>query len=115
MHIEKVSYQRTFNLGNFNSERIGVDFILHQGEDEAKALDNAKKIVEETHKRFNPQIETTQPLIEQSLSKHEISVNNVAEINRSENLRELLKCKILSLQGRDEFNAYQHKLKQFNQ
>lgn len=112
MHIEKVSYQRTFNLGNFNSERIGVDFILHQGEDEAKALDNAKKIVEETHKRFNPQPQPSQPSIEQFLSKEEIEANNIDEIEKCTTLGELMTLKLISNFSKNTFKSYQEKLKQ---
>jgi hypothetical protein len=51
MHIEKVNYQKTFNLGNYTSEKIGVELVLHQGESADKALDIAKELVEEYHKR----------------------------------------------------------------
>lgn len=49
MHIEKISYQKTFNLGNYSSERIGVEFVLNQGESADKALDIAKELVHEYH------------------------------------------------------------------
>ena len=51
MHIEKVNYQKTYNLGNYTSEKIGVELVLHQGESADKALDIAKELVEEYHKR----------------------------------------------------------------
>jgi len=51
MHIEKVNYQKTFNLGNYTSEKIGIELVLHQGESADKALDIAKELVEEYHKR----------------------------------------------------------------
>lgn len=50
MHIQTVSYTRTFNLGNYSSEKIGVEFSLNQGESADKALDAAKNLVEEYHK-----------------------------------------------------------------
>ena len=49
MHISKVSYTKTFNLGNYSSEKIGVELELHQGESADKALDIAKELVEEYH------------------------------------------------------------------
>lgn len=113
MHIEKVSYQRTFNLSNFNSERIGVDFILHQGEDEVTALDNAKRIVEETHKRFHPNLEVSaEPKVDQILSKEEITANNLAEIERCTTLEELKTLKLISKAGKQEFEAFMEKTKE---
>lgn len=51
MHIQTVSYTRTFNLGNYSSEKIGVEFALNQGESANKALDVARELVEEYHKQ----------------------------------------------------------------
>ena len=51
MHIQTVSYTRTFNLGNYSSEKIGVEFALNQGESANKALDIARELVEEYHKQ----------------------------------------------------------------
>lgn len=50
MQISKVTYQKTYNLGNFSSERIGVEIDLNAGEDAKNALDVAKSLVEEYHK-----------------------------------------------------------------
>jgi hypothetical protein len=50
MHIQTVNYQKTFNLGNYSSEKIGVEIVLNAGEDAKKALDTAKELVEEYHK-----------------------------------------------------------------
>ena len=51
MHIQTIVYQRTFNLGNYSSEKIGVEFSLNQGESANKALDIARELVEEYHKQ----------------------------------------------------------------
>jgi len=51
MHIQTVNYTRTFNLGNYSSEKIGVEFSLNQGESANKALDIARELVEEYHKQ----------------------------------------------------------------
>jgi len=56
MKIDKISYQKTFNLGNYSSERIGVDILLNEGEDAKEALATAKQLVTEYHKENNPQI-----------------------------------------------------------
>ena len=51
MHIQTINYTRTFNLGNYSSEKIGVEFALNQGESANKALDIARELVEEYHKQ----------------------------------------------------------------
>ena len=49
MEIRTINYQKTFNLGNYQSERIGVEIALEQGESANKAIDLAKQFVEECH------------------------------------------------------------------
>jgi poly(A) polymerase Pap1 len=51
MHIQTINYTRTFNLGNYSSEKIGVEFAINQGESATKALDVARDLVEEYHKQ----------------------------------------------------------------
>lgn len=50
MEFEKVSYQRVFNLGNYESVRIGADVLINPGEDAKQALNTAKEFVEQWHK-----------------------------------------------------------------
>jgi hypothetical protein len=49
MHIQVINYQKTFNLGNYSSEKIGVEIALNQGDDAKLALQEAQKLVEEYH------------------------------------------------------------------
>ena len=49
MEIRTINYQKTFNLCNYQSERIGVEIVLEQGESANKAIDLAKQFVEECH------------------------------------------------------------------
>ena len=51
MHIQTVNYTRTFNLGNYSSEKIGVEFSINQGESANEALDHARNLVEEYHSK----------------------------------------------------------------
>jgi hypothetical protein len=51
MNIQTIIYQRTFNLGNYSSEKIGVEFAINQGESANKALDIARELVEDYHKQ----------------------------------------------------------------
>jgi hypothetical protein len=49
MHIQTISYTRTFNLGNYSSEKIGVEFSLNAGDSANQALDHARELVEQYH------------------------------------------------------------------
>ena len=51
MHIQTVNYTRTFNLGNYSSEKIGVELSLNEGDNAGEALDTARNLVEEYHKQ----------------------------------------------------------------
>jgi hypothetical protein len=51
MQITTVNYTRTFNLGNYSSEKIGVELSINEGESANQALDVAKDLVEEYHKK----------------------------------------------------------------
>lgn len=55
MRFTQVSYQRTFNLGvgTFESEKLGVEIEILEGESPKDALDAAKQLVEEQHKENN--------------------------------------------------------------
>ena len=50
MQIKTINYTRTFNLGNYSSEKIGVELSLDQGESAKQALDIARDLAEEYHK-----------------------------------------------------------------
>jgi hypothetical protein len=66
MQIEKVSYHKTFNLGNYSNERIGVDIVLAPGESPLDAFAEAKKQVEKSHKFFIdlPHYEQAQKIVD---------------------------------------------------
>lgn len=52
MEITTVSYHKTFNLGNYSNEKIGMDIKLAPGEDPLEAFAEAKKQVEKSHLFF---------------------------------------------------------------
>ena len=63
MKINQVNYQKTFNLGNYSSERIGVDITLNEGDDAKEALATAKQLVEEYHVQGYAAREAAVPVI----------------------------------------------------
>ena len=50
MRITTVNYTKTFNLGNYSSEKIGVEIAINEGEDAKEALYTAQSLVEEYYK-----------------------------------------------------------------
>jgi hypothetical protein len=111
MKITDITYHRTFNLGNFNSERIGVKVDINEGESANEALELAKQLVEETHKSNYPNLVVETP-IEQTLTKEEIKQANIDAIMNSKTISELETYKLLKGTDKDIFNAYNLKLKQ---
>jgi hypothetical protein len=55
MEIKLVSYQEIFNLGNYCSQRIGVEVAVNPGENAMEALETARKLVHEYHRETEPE------------------------------------------------------------
>lgn len=54
MRIDRINYQETFNLGNYCSQRIGVEIEINEGEDAKAALETARQLVHEFHSQTAP-------------------------------------------------------------
>lgn len=54
MHIDRIAYQKTFNIGSYQSERIGVEIVLNEGDSAKEALDTARNLVHEYHQETAP-------------------------------------------------------------
>lgn len=90
MHIDKVSYTKTFNLGNYSSEKIGVELELHQGESATKALDIARQLVMEYHLKNNPELTNVDAIVEEiKASPEEEKEKTIKSINDCKNEGEL--------------------------
>ncbi len=61
MKITSINYQKTFNLGNYQSERVGCEIQLDEGDSASGLLDTARSIVENWHQVNNPQLYGEQP------------------------------------------------------
>lgn len=66
MTIEKISYHKTFNLGNYSNEKIGIDVLLGPDESPLDAFAEAKKQVEKSHQFFQdmPAYERAKKIVE---------------------------------------------------
>jgi len=87
MTINQVSYQKTFNLGNYSSERIGVEMVLNEGEDAKEALNTAKELVEEYHKDNDRQAEDFFPMAQ----SYPISELPVIQVDKGPSLEDQIR------------------------
>lgn len=46
MRVTTIHYERTFNLGNYESQKLGVTVELGEGDNPLEALTRAKNFVE---------------------------------------------------------------------
>ena len=54
MKVTSISYQKTFNLGNYQSERLGVEVEVGEYEYADELMKEAKELVEKMHRDGNP-------------------------------------------------------------
>lgn len=66
MNITKITYEKVFPIAQYCNERIGTEITITEGEDPQLAITTAKQMVEEAHKKNNPQLYIE---VEQSLSE----------------------------------------------
>ncbi len=50
MKVKTVSYSKVFSLGNYENEKLGVEFELAEGDDVQMAMQKAREFVEFNHK-----------------------------------------------------------------
>ena len=60
MKVTSISYQKTFNLGNYSSERLGVEVEVGEHEYADDLMKEAKELVEKMHRDGNPGLYITQ-------------------------------------------------------
>ena len=119
MHIQTIIYQRTFNLGNYSSEKIGVEFAINQGESANKALDIARELVEDYHKQnvaklkdlgyFNNE-QITEEVIP-SQSKKSLAEKTKEFIDACNTIEELRAWELMAKSNSEILEHYNKKLK----
>lgn len=119
MHIQTIIYQRTFNLGNYSSEKIGVEFAINQGESANKALDIARELVEDYHKQnvaklkdlgyFNNE-QITEDVIP-SQSKKSLAEKTKEFIDSCKTRQELKAWELMAKSNSELLEHYNNKLK----
>jgi len=108
-HISTVSYQKTFNLGMYQSERIHVELTLNEGENATEALDTARNLVEEYHRKTTP----VEPYEMMGTKVTEVVENNVPiidQINSCTEIKVLESYKLIVRNDEVLNTAYRNKL-----
>ena len=120
MHIQTIIYQRTFNLGNYSSEKIGVEFAINQGESATKALDIARDMVEEYHKQNVTRLKEMGDFYEElpeevipTQSKQTLAEKTIQFINACKTKHELKAWELMAKSNPDVLECYNAKLKLF--
>ena len=97
MHINQISYVKTFNLGNYSSQKIGVEIFINEGEDAKQALDTAKSLVEEYHKssEFPEQHIQERYIPDDKLPEIQVQKQEVREQTLEEQIQSCTEVKVL--------------------
>mgnify|MGYP003345528298 FL=1 len=118
MHIQTVIYQRTFNLGNYSSEKIGVEFAINQGESATKALDFARDLVEEYHKQNVARLKDLEDFYQEvpdeiipTQSKKTLAEKTAEFINMCKTKDELRAWELMTKNNPELIEIYNNKLK----
>ena len=118
MHIQTINYTRTFNLGNYSSEKIGVEFALNEGESATKALDYAREIVEEYHKQnviklkdLNEFYQEVPDEIIPTQSKKSLAEKTIEFINACKTKEELRAWELMAKNNPEVLESYNAKYK----
>jgi hypothetical protein len=118
MHIQTINYTRTFNLGNYSSEKIGVEFALNEGESATKALDYARELVEEYHKQnviklkdLNEFYQEIPDEIIPTQSKKSLAEKTIEFINACKTKEELRAWELMAKNNPEVLESYNAKYK----
>ena len=114
MHIQTIVYQRTFNLGNYSSEKIGVEFAINQGESATKALDIARDLVEQNVIRLKDLGDFYQEVPDEIIptqSKKSLAEKTIEFINSCKTREELKAWELMAKNNPEVLECYNAKLK----
>ncbi len=121
MIVERITFRRTYNLGNYNSEAIGVDYLLNEGESIQDAINEARKQADINHKAINAHLYAEMPveqpiIVETKEDKPVLSEleQMLHDIGTCTDLKVLDIYKFLSRKYPEATTAYRKKLIELN-
>lgn len=125
MPIITVNYQKTYNLGNYSSERIGIEISINEGQNPKEALQEAKKLADEFHLDNNKGLYVenmitgvastgiASPIIQQTATKKQENTKPltlIEQINTCTEVKVLESYKLIVRNNPDANEAYRKKL-----
>jgi hypothetical protein len=114
MKPERITYRKTFNLGNYSSEAIGVDMLLDDGDSPVTALNEAKLLVEQYHKESNPilynEINEPEQIIQKETDFMSKTEQLIHDIGTCRELKVLETYKLIVRNDQAANEAYRRKL-----
>lgn len=111
MKVIKISYSKKFPYAPYLNESIGFEAEILENENVLDCVQQLRDAAELSFTTAHPNVVLTTP-IEQTLTKEQITEGNLKAINDCTTLQELESYKLLTKQGKQEFNAYNTKLKE---
>jgi len=111
MKITTINYSKRFPYAPYLNESIGFEATIEEGDNIQEAIQKLREQAEQSFTTAHPTI-VLKPLVEQVLSKEEITEGNIRAIMDCKTLDELETCKLLCKQGKDEFHAFNVRKKQ---
>ena len=107
MKIEKVTYQKTYSIGPYLTDRIGLEASVDEGESAADVLDNLRGKADEWHKSEHPHLyqddygisnpptgpvsytkeSIIPPIIDKSIERLEIAIDNCRDLEELDKLK----------------------------
>ena len=120
MRMTLVTYRKTFNLGSYTSESIGVEMELNEGDNATEALDNCSALVEEYHQKTLAELETYRGTSVRDIIEPAVQINKVPDelqgaldgIDKCQDMSELKGWWTLSKSNLKLSQAYKAKEKQ---
>jgi hypothetical protein len=126
MKITTVTYQKTYSIGPYLTDRIGLEASLDEGESVADILDNLRAKADEWHKAEHPHLyqETKTEMLTHEVKGGNpgiIQVDNLppadyaTAIQSAKTLEELKSFKLIAANDKTLYNAYNQRIKELTQ
>lgn len=89
--ITKVTYRRTYNLGSFQSEAIGVEMDLNENEDPINAFREMNKITDAYHAETLTQLDLYRGTQIRDIEEQDVQIEKIPDTIKS-TMEEIDKC-----------------------
>ena len=111
-----ITYRKTFNLGNFTSESIGVEMELNEGDNPVEALDACSQLVNEYHQKTIADLEEYRGVITKTIPDvQDIKIEKtiIQEMEECSTYAEIQSFRF-TVKGEEEKVIYERKLSELS-